>query len=205
LLYRSEINGQPAVILTTDPELSNLPKRVAFPVLIANVVGALAPDGIPAAVPLGEPLVYEPRAATASVAVTAPSGEVASLPVVPESNPAAANAPTAAISHQIIYTDTGSPGVYAVSESDETGFELGASRFVVNAGHSRESDLRLNTNLSAALATAVSTGAVASRQQQLDLWPLFALIALGVIAAEWVAALWPARRRRTLQSSGASS
>src|SRR3954469_6731329 len=62
LLYRSEVNGQPAVVLTTDPEASNLPKRVAFPVLIANIVGALAPDGIPAAVPLGEPLVFEPRA-----------------------------------------------------------------------------------------------------------------------------------------------
>ena len=62
LLFRTEVNDQPAVILTVDPETSNLPKRVAFPVLIANMVAALAPDGIPAAIPLGEPLVYEPRA-----------------------------------------------------------------------------------------------------------------------------------------------
>ena len=72
LLFRSEVNGQPAVVLTVDPETSNLPKRVAFPVLIANMVGALAPDGIPPAIPLGEPLVYEPRASTASVEVVPP-------------------------------------------------------------------------------------------------------------------------------------
>jgi Ca-activated chloride channel family protein len=200
LLFRSEVNSQPAVVLTTDPESSNLPKRVAFPVLIANIVGALAPDGIPAAVPLGEPLVYEPRAATASVMVTAPSGEETSLPVSPTSDQAA---PTS-VSRQVIYTDTGSPGVYAVSESDESGFELGATRFVVNAGHPRESDLRVNANLGATLASAVSNGAVAPRQERVDLWPALALIALGVIAAEWIAALWPARRRRIHQTSGAS-
>jgi Ca-activated chloride channel family protein len=202
LLYRSEVNSQPAVVLTTDPEASNLPKRVAFPVLIANIVGALAPDGIPAAVPLGEPLVYEPRAATASVEVSAPTGEVTSLPVSPMSDQASA---PASLSRQIIYTDTGSPGIYAVSESDGAGFDLGATRFVVNAGHPRESDLRVNANLGAALASSVSSGAVAPRQERVDLWPVLALIALGVIAAEWIAALWPARRRRTLQTSGATS
>jgi Ca-activated chloride channel family protein len=202
LLYRSEVNGQPAVVLTTDPEASNLPKRVAFPVLVANIVGALAPDGIPAAVPLGEPMVYEPRAATASVEVTAPSGEVTTLPVSSISEQA--SAPTS-ISRQIIYTDTGSPGVYAVSESDGSGYALGATRFVVNAGHPRESDLRLNANLGAALASGDSSGAVAPRQERVDLWPVLALIALGVIAAEWIAALWPARRRRAVQTSGATS
>lgn len=201
LLYRSEINGQPAVILTTDPETSNLPKRVAFPVLIANIVGALAPDGIPAAVPLGEPLVYEPRAATASVQVTAPSGEVTTMPVSPVSDQTA----PASVSRQIIYTDTGSPGVYAVSEADESGFELGATRFVVNAGHPRESDLQVNDNLGATLASSVSNGAVAPRQNRIDLWPVLALVGLGVIVAEWIAALWPARRRRSLQTSGAGS
>ncbi len=75
LLFRTEVNDQPAVVLTVDPETSNLPKRVAFPVLVANMVEALAPDGIPAAIPLGEPLVYEPRASTASVEIVPPSGE----------------------------------------------------------------------------------------------------------------------------------
>ena len=42
LLFRTEVNDQPAVVLTVDPETSNLPKRVAFPVLIANMVAALA-------------------------------------------------------------------------------------------------------------------------------------------------------------------
>src|SRR5262249_10765269 len=156
------VNGQPAVVLTIDPEASNLPKRVAFPVLIANIVEALAPDGIPAAVPLGEPLVYEPRAATASVQITAPSGDVTSLPVSPISEQGTA---PSSVSRQIIYTDTGSPGVYAVSEADETDFELGATRFVVNAGHPRESDLRPNANLGAALTSSAGAGTAAERQE----------------------------------------
>ena len=81
LLFHTQVNDQPAVVLTVDPETSNLPKRVAFPVLVANMIEALAPDGIPAAIPLGEPLVYEPRASTVSVEVVTPSGETAQLPV----------------------------------------------------------------------------------------------------------------------------
>ena len=85
-----------------------------------------------------------------------------------------ATAPTS-VSRQIIYIDTGAPGVYAVSESDGSGFELGATRFVVNAGHPRESDLRVNVNLGAALASAVSNGAVAhtagAGRSLADVWP----------------------------------
>jgi Ca-activated chloride channel homolog len=205
LLYRSQVNGQPAVVMTTDPELSNLPKRVAFPVLVANIVDALAPDGIPAAIPLGEPLVYEPRAVAASVTITAPSGEVSGLPVAPAATGADGNTDAGSLSRQVVYSDTGAPGVYSVTETDETGFELGATRFVVNAGHPRESDLRLNPSLPTALANAVSTSAATPRRERVDLWPLLALIALGVIAAEWIAAVWPARRRRPVQVASGST
>ena len=156
LLYRTAINGQPAVVLTIDPEASNLPKRVAFPVLIANVVAALAPDGVPAAVPLGEPLVYEPRAATASVAIVPPSGEPALLPVFSAAETGRRRCADS-VSREIVYTDTGSAGAYSVTETDAAGIALGSTRFVVNAGHPRESDLRPNPDLAATLANA--TGA----------------------------------------------
>ena len=189
LLYRGEVNGHPAMVLAFDPEVSNLPKRVAFPVLVANLVAALAPDGIPAALDLGEPLVYEPRAAAATVQIVPPVGNpmLLSLP----SQPTDAN-PAQPVSREVIYTDTGAAGAYTVAEMDAYGGDLGSARFVVNAGHSRESDLRINPNLAPALAAASGGDVTAPSQERVDLWPLLALVALAVIAIEWVAALWPA-------------
>jgi hypothetical protein len=193
LLYRSEINHQPAVVLAVDPETSNLPKRVAFPVLIANMVGALAPDGIPAALALGDPLVYEPRAATAAVEITAPSGAVTHLPV---GQTAAASGPTGgAVARDVVFTDTGTAGAYTVSEQDAAGASLGSTRVVVNAGHSRESDLRPGPGLADALANASGAVATAERQERVDLWPLLALGALAAIILEWATVLWPLLRR----------
>jgi hypothetical protein len=200
LLFRTRVNDQPAVVVTVDPETSNLPKRVAFPVLIANMVEALAPDGIPAAIPLGEPLVYEPRASTASVKVVTPSGEAALLPVFSadtQANQDENGLTMGSVSRDIVYTDTGAAGVYTVTETDAAGTDLGTTHFVVNAGHARESDLRIDPNLASALATASSSDITAPQEVRVDLWPLFALVALLVIVAEWITALWPLVRSAT--------
>jgi hypothetical protein len=197
LLFHTQVNDQPAVVLTVDPETSNLPKRVAFPVLVANMVEALAPDGIPAAIPLGEPLVYEPRASTASVEVVTPSGESALLPVISaetRGDQDEGDVAKSAVSRDIVYTDTGAAGVYTVTETDAAGIDLGTTHFVINAGHVRESDLRIDPNLASALASASGSGITGPREERVDLWPLFALVALLVIAAEWIAALWPVVR-----------
>jgi hypothetical protein len=164
------------------------------------MVETLAPDGIPATIPLGEPLVYEPRASTASVEVVTPSGEAALLPVFSAETRAdqdEGDVATSSVSRDIVYTDTGAAGVYTVTETDAAGIGLGTTHFVVNAGHARESDLRSDPNLASALATASGSGMTAPREERVDLWPLFALVALLVIAAEWIAALWPIVRSAT--------
>jgi hypothetical protein len=196
LLFRGEINEQPAVVLAFDPETSNLPKRVAFPVLVANTIAELAPDGVPASIPLGEPLVYEPRAAAATVAVVPPSGEETRFPVGPAASNPADEAANTTVPREIIYTDTGVAGAYTVTETDASGVDLGSTRFVVNAGHPRESDLRANPNLAATLAGATGVDVTTPRQERVDLWPLLAIIALAVIAAEWVTVLRPRRPSR---------
>jgi Ca-activated chloride channel homolog len=193
LLYRTTVNDHPAVVLTVDPETSNLPKRVAFPVLVANLIGALAPDGVPAAIPLGEPLVYEPRAAAATVEIVPPSGETVSVPVA-AIGASDATADANAVQRDVVYTDTGTAGTYTVTELDEAGAALGSTRFVVNAGHPRESDLRPNAALAASLLNSGSGDAPVVRPERVDLWPLFALAVLVVVALEWIASLWPRRR-----------
>jgi hypothetical protein len=167
---------------------------VAFPVLIANLIAALAPDGIPAAIPLGEPLVYEPRSATAAVEITPPSGEPVLLQTAPARQETGDETPAETISREVVYADTGAAGAYTVTEKDESGADLGSTRFVVNAGHPRESDLRLNHDLAGVLATASGAGLAAPRQERFDLWPVLALVALVVIGAEWIAILWTSQR-----------
>ena len=180
LLYRSEVNGQPAVVLTTDPEPSNLPKRVAFPVLIANIVGALAPDGIPAAVPLGEPLVYEPRAATAVGGghVTFRRGDVASgLAPVRSSRCGCRDDVDVTPNHLHRH---GITRVYGVSESDGSGFR--ARRDALRRQRRASAGVRPATQRQPRRAPwprRSAVDAVAARQERVDLWPLVAADRIG--------------------------
>ncbi len=185
LLYQTHLGTQPALVLTIDPEASNLPKRVAFPILVANMVNSLAPDGIPAAVPLGESLVYTPRAATVRVEIAPPQGEPTAL-AVSESDSS---------DRDVVFTGTGEPGIYTVTEYDAFDLALGSTRFVVNAGHRLESNLRADPNLAPALAAATGVSTSGQREERIDLWPILALAALGVIVVEWLWALWAARTR----------
>jgi hypothetical protein len=187
LVARETVAGQPAVVFAFDPIASNLPRRVAFPILVANAVSELAPPPLPATSPLGEPLTISPRAGVAVVEVAPPTGEAVALPV-----PAPASGGSRP---EVLFAATGAPGAYRVTERDANGAETGSGRFVVNAGHPRESDLRPNPGLPAALAegraNAPAAGAPESALSQL--WPLLALLALGLLALEWIVSLWPRR------------
>jgi hypothetical protein len=149
------------------------------------MVDALAPDGVPAAVALGESLVYTPRAATARVEIAPPEGDPIDFTV----------SETDGTSRGVVFTETGVPGIYTVTEYDAFELPLGSARFVVNAGHRLESNLRADPNLAAALATATGVSTTGVREERVDLWPVLALAALGVIVLEWLWALWAARTR----------
>jgi len=199
LIYRGRTPGseEPMVVMTFDLTQSNLPQRVAFPILIANAVGELAPSTLPASVPLGDPLTYAPRAGAVTVRFTSPSGGATDLLVPPVSavNPEALRTVT--------FADTGLPGEYALAELDGAGAELSVSRLIINAGHPRESDLRPSTTLPETLAGATATGDAGGSTSRDDLWPLLVLIAIGLLSVEWLVSLWPSRRRRAI--SGVSS
>lgn len=187
LVSRETIAGQPAVVFAFDPTASNLPQRVAFPILVANAVAELAPPPLPATVPLGDALALAPRAGTATVEVVPPDGDPVALPA-PEPAPGAPRP-------EVLFAATGEPGAYRIVERDAGGVETGSGRFVVNAGHPRESDLRPNPDLPAALAEgrASSAPGVAPGSALTQLWPLLALAAFALLMLEWIAALWPCR------------
>jgi len=186
LVLRTAIEGESAVVLAFDPAGSNLPRRVAFPILIANAVAELAPAPLPQTVALGEPLRVQPRAGTAEVEIAPPTGD----PVTLAFDPADGGTPRDAV-----FAATGQPGGYDVVERDAAGTETGGGRFVVNAGHPRESDLRPTPDLAETLAAAEGSLAGPARGPGLaDLWPPLALAALALLLLEWLVALLPRRR-----------
>lgn len=205
LIFRAEVGEQPAIVFAFDVSASNLPRRVAFPILIANAVQELAPSPLPAAVPLGDPLRYRPRVEAATVRVSPPAADAPAidLPLAvggggaaePAAGEDVSGAPGAERLREVIFADTGQPGVYRVAELDGTGAEIGGGRFWVNAGHPRESDLRPNAELAAALAGAQAGAVDATDRASLpDLWPLLAGLGLVLLGVEWLATLLPRRR-----------
>jgi hypothetical protein len=127
-----------------------------------------------------------PRAGTAAVDIAPPSGD----PVTSTFNPGDESGAPA----EALFAGTGLPGSYGVVERDAAGAETGSGRFVVNAGHPRESDLRPTPGLAETLATAEGSAFGPARGPGVaDLWPLLALAALALLSVEWLVTLLPRR------------
>lgn len=185
LVLRTTVAGEPAIVFAFDPTMSNLPRRVAFPILVANAVAELAPAPLPETVALGDPLPLQPRAGTTTVEVAPPGGEPATFAIDPTATDT---------TRAVLFTATSRPGRYAVVERDAAGIETGGGAFVVNAGHPRESDLRPTADLADVLAQAAGSRADTTRGPGVaDLWPLLALAALGLLLLEWLVVLLPHR------------
>ena len=194
LIFRTELGQAPAIVLGFDLARSNLPRRVAFPILLANAVNELAPSALPSAVALGDPLRYRPRSEAATVRVTAPGGEPVELAITADGG---------ARERVVSFVNTGQPGPYSIAELGQDGVEIGSGQFMVNAGHPRESDLRPNPELAETLALARPSDAAGSARSRLaDLWPLLVAAALLVLILEWAAALLPRWRPAVYQISG---
>ena len=190
LIFRATPQDRRAVVLAFDVAQSNIRQRVAFPILVANIAAELVPSPLPSAIPLGDALVFRPSAGAASVEFTSPGGATTALTVTDDGGEAAAEA----VDRQVAFTDTGSPGNYRVTERAADGAELASGRFVVNAGHPVESDLRPTSGLGDLLAGARSAGETGADTGLTDLWPALVLAALAVLLLEWLLAVWPRRR-----------
>ena len=193
LIYRTTVAETPAIVLAFDLGRSNLPRRVAFPILITNAVNELAASGLPSAIALGDPLRYRPRSGAEAIRISPPTGEPIMLAVAADGG--------SGPEREISFANTGQPGRYAVAELDAGGTEIGSGQFMVNAGHVRESDLRPNPALAPTLAQARSMDTVASARAGLfDLWPVLIALALLLVLLEWCVGLLPRWRPAVYRS-----
>jgi len=166
LILRGRNGAHEIAIWTFDLAASNLPTRLAFPLLVARTVRDLTPPALPASIMAGARLALRPDPRASAIDLSGPEGMQTTLVV---SSSTTIDALTL-------------PGFYRVAEraGDETIFR---GQVAVNAGAAIESDLRARP---APPIVGVDQGADATPQREVrDIWPWLALAALAVLMLEW--------------------
>jgi len=171
LLVTGEDEGRRLAVLAFDLRGSDLPLRVAFPLLLANLVDYLAPGttgALPENVQPGQPVAL-PLPPQAEVAVVrAPDGRETRLPVSDTS---------------LLYANTNDAGVYQVDwEAEGARWLLG--RFAVNGSSPLESNIAPRAEL--ALGGSGGDSIAAERPVRQEWWRWLAWGALALLAIEWL-------------------
>ncbi len=171
LLVVGEHDDRRLAVLAFDLRQSDLPLRVAFPLLLANLVDYLAPGAtgtLPEQVAPGQPLPIPLPAPASAAVVTRPDGRVQRL---------------ALQQGMALLGDTADLGVYQVDwEVDDDRWLLG--RFAVNLTSPVESDVAPRSELP--LVGGAGTTAAAEQRVRQEWWRWIAWAALALLVAEWL-------------------
>ena len=198
LILAGNLNGREIAALTFDPASSSLTKRLAFPILIGNLVERLQTHRVPTVASLGAGVSLEPVAGTTALTLREPSGASRELPL----RESGGGVPTA-------YVVADQPGIYALIERDDSGATLVQESFAVNGGDPVASNLRAVADplpagaggMAPALASSDpgqgGGSAVAAPRRLGELWPVLLGLALVFLAIEWVVGLGGLARPRT--------
>lgn len=170
LLLVGERDGRRVAILTFDLHDSDLPLQVAFPILVANLVGWLTPGqafDAPATLRPGQPVGLTPPAGSTAVTITRPDGALWTAEVGQDS---------------LLFAGTEQLGLYQVTLRD-VGGERAAGAFAVNFFDPTESAIAPQVEW--VIGSTTITGGGAAGVGQRELWPWLAAVALVVLAVEW--------------------
>ncbi|HSF32375.1 MAG TPA: VWA domain-containing protein [Candidatus Tectomicrobia bacterium] len=166
LLSTVETGRLRAVHLGFDLLDSDLPLRVAFPVLMANILEWLSPQHgmfVSHQVQAGEPYLIELDGITPEVSVRKPTGDWVKVSVT--ENPLA-------------FRDTSQVGIYTVRVGKKT------QRFAVNLVSREESEILPEPVEPKADAPFV-VGSSTQESVKQPLWPYFVMLAFGLTLVEW--------------------
>jgi Ca-activated chloride channel family protein len=168
LLFAGEIDGRRVAVFAFDLHKSDLPLQVAFPLLLANLTGWLAPGSgsdLPTQVSPGAAAALSLPPEVESARVTRPDGSTARL--VPEGGRA-------------VFADTVQLGVYNI----EWG-EAEAASFAVNLFSPPESNVHPAETLPL-VGAGEAEGGERPQQARREWWRPLAWVALVVLMVEWL-------------------
>ncbi|HEY1015375.1 MAG TPA: BatA and WFA domain-containing protein [Herpetosiphonaceae bacterium] len=189
LLIAGEINGRRIAVLGFDLHDSDLPLNIAFPLLLSNLVGYLAPGsgGESANVPPDQPLVIPLASDIAEVQITRPDGSVVACDAEPdEERPCLIKDSVATLDGSA----TNQAGIYvaAIRRGGET---IATQRYVVNGYSESEAVITPVQVLDIAQIDGQVVGSKETEQAQAgkdEWWRPLALIAFVVLLIEWIVA-----------------
>lgn len=167
LIFHGNVGDSRLVVWAFDLASSNLPARLALPILTANTLAELLAPAPPAVAPVGEPVVIE-----SNYVIEVPGGRrLSSEPVIDQ--------------NQELFTHTKQPGLYRIY-NDRDHLVAG---FAVHAGSALESNLTRPLQPETLNLTYVSTQTGATPQFDFqEYWPWLAGLALLVVVLEgWLA------------------
>jgi hypothetical protein len=164
------VRDQPSrqVLVGFDLHDSDLPLRIAFPILVENLSEWLLPPSVPSrSFHPDEAVTIVPDSTATAVSVIRPDGSRRALSAATISS----------------FADTDLMGLYTVNQT--AGGKVLASWFSVNLFTDSISQLKTPDRLT--LPPTHAHAVQATHPGQLDIWPWIALAALGIIAVEWLA------------------
>ncbi len=172
LLIVGEQNGRRMGVLAFDLRRSDLPLRVAFPLLMANLLDELAPggaSGLPANLEPGRALDIPAPPQANALLVRAPDGQTTRL--VPANGHA-------------VFDGVAQLGVYEIAAQESAGGTRVVGRFAVNAFNPNESDITPRDALP--ISGAGSPNALETLRARDEWWQWMAWAALVLLIAEWL-------------------
>jgi hypothetical protein len=172
MLLAGEKDGRRIVVLAFDLHNSDLPVQVAFPLLLSNIVGYLAPGSGAEAAQLapGQPLALQVDPSITAVQLTRPDGQVVPLEIK---------------SGQAIYADTDALGAYVVEQYQ--GPKLVArQRYAVNLFSAEESKIAPQADLKVPQISGLQQATTSERVGRQEFWRWLAAAALAVLVIEWL-------------------
>ncbi|MBV9790870.1 MAG: BatA and WFA domain-containing protein [Chloroflexi bacterium] len=172
ILLAGEQNGRRIGVLGFELQNSDLPLQVAFPVLLANLTGYLAPGqgGEASQIQPGQPLVVPVPPDATSVTITNPAGEQTKL--TPQNN-------------QAIFGATEALGIYEIAIERE-GADPIQRAAAVNLQNAAESRVEPRKQLNLFQAGGRVVAQAQERAGRSELWRWLAWIALLVLIVEWL-------------------
>ncbi len=174
LLAVGEIGGRRLAVLAFDPRESDLPLRVAYPLLWAHLVEYLAP-GTGSALPLtalvGQPLDIPLPPQAQALRISTPDGKQTRLALTPDQS-------------HVLFQDTAAFGLYEVNWEDEKGTAYLLGRFAITPFNIQEAVIAPRAELP--LGAGDGNTVPADRAVPREWWRPLAWAGLLILVVEWL-------------------
>lgn len=172
MLLAGEREGRRIVVLAFALQDSDLPLQVAFPLLISNIIGYLAPgSGLEASqIAPGQPLVVAVDPAVTAVRIVRPDGRVDTAPIQ---------------GGQAIYADADALGPYLIEQVRDNQV-VGQRHFAINLFMPEESRIAPTNELRVPQVSGLQQAVTREQVGRQEVWRWLAAAAILIVVIEWL-------------------